>query len=565
MVFLRNTFLQGLIQRLSMQSIKKPCIMCFSVAICLNTSNALEFGTMGNMSAGMGGAGVALKNSTFGLYYNPALLAATPKIRLGYSAGINIRERNIAKLGNIDLGNMQDTATRLGETFKGGGDTSGVMKTVSNALDTVLAGQGSAGQSTQEKLTAYINSKGGSKDYSDLIAAIKSEVSQSNDFTQVQKDLLNNIMGNVDFDNLGVGGAGNTKPFNITINKGSDKGLDKSMSDIAAVRNSLQDNHINLNAQGGVVFQLGSAPINEELGTLAVGYFGSMYSSISLRANPNRLGLILESGGQYYELQISDSGYTYKLSNKATYDSSSLIGSLENTISDAEAHKITISSLVLTELPIGYARTFYTPWGNLNVGASYKIMNALSKQKEIAIRGNTDMGAEIKGIAQDFKNLSADKAFGVDVGALYEIDLPTFRYLTVGLVAKNINSPTFQSTLKGITIKPQVRAGVAYYRQDGFNVAFDADLTQNDIIAFTTKAQKSQMIGGGVGIATHKVNARFGMMVDIAQDNGLILTGGVNLLGILDVVLQTSTRFSKLENYPIPQYFSIRVGGGISW
>lgn len=566
----RSVFVGSLFTRLRKvlltQPAKKSSMLCLSVAVCLNTASALEFGTMGNMSAGMGGAGVALKNSTFGLYYNPALLAATPKIRLGYSAGVNVRERNIAKLGSIDLGNMQDTATRLGETFKGGGDTSGVMKTVSSALDTVLAGQGSAGQSTQEKLTAYINSKGGSKDYSDLITAIRSEVNQSNDFSQVQKDLLNSVIGSVDFDNLGVGGGGNnTKPFSITISKGSDKGLDKSMSDIAAVRNSLQDNHINLNAQGGVVFQLGSAPINEELGTLAVGYFGSMYSSISLRANPNRLGLILESGGQYYELQITDSGYTYKLSDKNTYDSSSLIGSLENTISDAEAHKITISSLVLTELPIGYARTFYTPWGNLNIGASYKIMNALSKQKEIAIRGNTDMGAEIKGITQDFKNLAADKAFGVDIGALYEIDLPTFRHLTFGLVAKNINSPTFQSTLSGITIKPQVRAGVAYYRQDGFNVAFDADLTQNDIIAFTTKAQKSQMIGGGVGIVTHKLDARFGMMIDIAQDNGLILTGGVNLLGILDVTLQTGTKFSKLQNYYIPQYFSVRIGGGITW
>lgn len=569
MGFYRNVFfniLKKLDKALFAQSSKKSHLLYLSVAVCLSTGSALEFGTMGNVSAGMGGAGVALKNSSFGLYYNPALLAATPKIRLGYSAGVNIRERNIARLGSIDLSNMQDTATRLGETFEGGGNINGVMKAVDSALKSVLASQGSTRQSTQDMLTAYINGKGGSKDYSDLISAIKGEVDKSQDFDQVQKDLLNSVMGSVDFDKLGVGGNGSdTKPFSITIGKGSDKGLDKSMSDIAAVKNSLQDNHINLNAQGGVVFQLGSAPINEELGTLAAGYFGSMYSSISLRANPNRLELILKSGRNYYELKISDSGYTYELSDKGKYDSSSLIGSLGSTISDAEAHKITISSLILTEIPIGYARTFYTPWGNLSLGASYKIMSALSKQKEIAIKNNTDIGAEMKNIAQDFKNLRADNAFGADIGALYEIDLPTFRYLTIGLVAKNVNSPTFQSTLGGITIKPQVRAGVAYYRQDGFNVAFDADLTQNDIIAFTTKAQKSQMIGGGVGIVTHKVDARFGMMVDIAQDNGLILTGGVNLFGIFDVALQTSTRFSQMQGYPIPQYFSVRIGSEITW
>ena len=54
---------------------------------------ALEFGTMGNVSASMGGAGVALKNSAFGLYYNPALLSASPKVKFGYSFGVNVQEK----------------------------------------------------------------------------------------------------------------------------------------------------------------------------------------------------------------------------------------------------------------------------------------------------------------------------------------------------------------------------------------------------------------------------------------------------------------------------------------
>ena len=158
-----------------------------------------------------------------------------------------------------------------------------------------------------------------------------------------------------------------------------------------------------------------------------------------------------------------------------------------------------------------------------------------------------------------------DKAIGVDVGMVYEIDLPKFRYLTLGLVGKNLNTPTFKSTLEDIAIKPQARAGIAYYTQSGFNLAFDVDLTQNDIIAFSTKNQKSQMIGGGAGFIWKGFDLRVGAMKDLLQDNGLILTGGINVLGFLDIALQSSTKFTDIQGYPMPQYFSLRVGGSLSW
>ena len=114
---------------------------------------ALEFGTMGNVSASMGGAGVALKNSAFGLYYNPALLSASPKVKFGYSFGVNVQEKNIAQLATIDIANMQDTATRLASTFSGGGASGavdGVVGAIDKALDSVLGG--TTGQTTQQKL-----------------------------------------------------------------------------------------------------------------------------------------------------------------------------------------------------------------------------------------------------------------------------------------------------------------------------------------------------------------------------------------------------------------------------
>lgn len=535
---------------------------------------ALEFGTMGNVSASMGGAGVALKNSAFGLYYNPALLSASPKVKFGYSFGVNVQEKNIAQLATIDIANMQDTATRLASTFSGGGASGavdGVVGAIDKALDSVLGGT-TTGQTTQQKLESYLQSHK-SGNYNDLIDKIKENIQSSSSLTDIQKDLIESVAGGIDFDNLQIGNGGGAGSVSgaltnaissISISKGSDKGLDKSMEDIAMVQRALQDNHMNLVSQNGLVFQLGSRPLNDMIGTFAVGLFGSLYSNISLNANPDRMRLIIEAGNQYYELKITDSGYTYGISDKNAYDNHSLIASLQGTNAQ-DAHSIYMTSFVLSEIPIGYARTFYLKSGNLNIGVAGKLMNSMSMQNKIAITTSTDFGAEMSNIVQDFKNATMDKAIGVDVGMVYEIDLPKFRNLTFGLVGKNLNSPTFQSTLENIVIKPQVRAGAAYYTQSGFNLAFDVDLTQNDIIAFSTKDQKSQMVGGGAGFIWKGFDLRLGAMKDLRQDNGLILTGGLNVLGFLDIALQSSTKFTDLQGYPIPQYFSLRVGGNLSW
>ena len=539
------------------------------MATCATSMYALEFGTMGNVSASMGGAGVALKNSAFGLYYNPALLSASPKVKFGYSVGVNIQEKNIAQLATIDIANMQKTAQNLAQTFSGaggGGAVDGVVNAIDQALDSVLNNGAGSGQTPQQKLEAYIQSnKNGN--YNNLIDKIKENIQTSQSLTQVQKDLITSVTGGIDFDTLQMGNATGSITnaiSSITIGKGSDKGLDKSMSDIAMVQNALQDNHMNLVSQNGIVLQLGSRPLNDMIGTFAVGLFGSLYSNISLNANADRLRLIIEAGGQYYELKITDDGYTYGLSDKTSYDDHSLIASLQDT-NTQNAHSIYMTSFVLSEIPVGYARTFYFKNGNLNIGIAGKLMNSVSMQSKIAITTKTNFNAEMNKIVQDFKNTTMDKAIGVDVGAVYEIDLPKFRYLTLGLVGKNLNSPTFTSTLQDITIKPQARAGIAYYTQSGFNLAFDVDLTQNDIIAFSTKDQKSQMVGGGAGFMWKGFDLRLGAMKDLRQDNGLILTGGINVLGLIDIALQSSTKFTDIQGYPMPQYLSLRVGGSLSW
>ncbi|MFC3848448.1 conjugal transfer protein TraF [Helicobacter baculiformis] len=61
---------------------------------------ALQFGQMGGISPAMGGAGVALEDSEWGLYYNPALLDmdTSKRFRLGVNVGARASGNNLPSL-----------------------------------------------------------------------------------------------------------------------------------------------------------------------------------------------------------------------------------------------------------------------------------------------------------------------------------------------------------------------------------------------------------------------------------------------------------------------------------
>lgn len=532
---------------------------------------ALEFGSMGNTSAAMGGAGVALKHSAWGLYYNPALLSSDPKVKLGYSLGVGLREQNLAKLTTIDINNMTDTAERLIATFSGGNigtpSAGEIQNVIKNGLDTALKAEGlSPTGNIQQDLESYLQ-KHPDGNYSSLIQGVLGAVNNSNALSQDQKDLLDNIVGNIDYGNLDFSNGGGTGAIqnalqNITINKGGDKGLDKAVEDISSMQEILKDNNLNIVSQNGVILQISSKTMNEKLGSLGVAYFASAYSSMSINADSSKMRLIIKGGSGYYELVDNGGSFSFKASSANDYNKYSLIASLEG---NSDAHKLVTTAFMLSEVPIGYARTFYFKHGNLNLGITGKLMNAISTQKQININKNTDFQKELTSLAS-LENTISSNNFGVDVGLLYELDLPEFRYLTFGLVAKNLNSPTFESSLNNITIKPQYRMGLGY-NSKFLNVAFDADLTPNDLLAFSDVKQQSQMVGGGIGFGFKALDLRLGAMKDLRQDTGLILTGGLNVLGFLDIALQASTKTTKIDGTPIPlpQYINLRLGGSFSF
>ncbi|PAF43152.1 conjugal transfer protein TraF [Helicobacter sp. 11S02596-1] len=406
------------------------------VVFALNL-DALEFGGMGNVSAGMGGAGVALKASPYGLYYNPALLSADNKTKFGYSIGVQYRQKNIDKLANLDLANIA------------------------------------------------------------------------------------------------------TSP-----------------KDMQTLQDVLKDNHLSITSQNGIVFQLSSAVVREEFGSLAVGIFGSLYAGVSLNADPNRMALIVENGGKYYKVGPNGLGGE---TTEDDYKQHSIVYALQQ----GDAHKIVTSSFILSEIPLGYAKTFYFKNSNLNLGIAAKYMSGINARQDIYLSNHLDLPKELKKLSGG-GNYELANTFGVDLGMMYEIDFPKFRYLTFGVVAKNINSPTFKYSSGNIVIKPQYRVGVAY-NERFFTLAFDADILPNELLNFNYEKQQSQMIGGGAKFDLKYLDLRAGAMVDIRQKDGLILTGGVNILGLFDIALQSGTKIGEAKGYKVPRYLNLKIGGSFSF
>lgn len=83
-----------------MKTTKITFISILTGILSLSAVNALEFAEVGHKAAGMGGVGVAVKNSPYGLFFNPALLAAKPGVKVGYSFQLAINEKNTFSLVN---------------------------------------------------------------------------------------------------------------------------------------------------------------------------------------------------------------------------------------------------------------------------------------------------------------------------------------------------------------------------------------------------------------------------------------------------------------------------------
>lgn len=90
-----------------MKSLKALAVSALCVGLS-SSSFALEFNEVGHKAFGMGGVGVAVKNSPYGLFFNPALISAKPGTKIGYSLGMNLNTKGMFEILNYNLNSIND-------------------------------------------------------------------------------------------------------------------------------------------------------------------------------------------------------------------------------------------------------------------------------------------------------------------------------------------------------------------------------------------------------------------------------------------------------------------------
>ena len=346
------------------------------------------------------------------------------------------------------------------------------------------------------------------------------------------------------------GGAGGT---NATADKQKVEALYRDIKNLGDI---FSQNHLAITSQNGISLQIAPGGMRGSFGSLAISYFASFYANISGSSDIANKQLIVKngSGNDYYKVDAS--GNPTK-SSQDDYKNHSIISAIDNN----QLASMATTNLLLQEVPVTYAYTFFFENSNLNLGVNLKYINALFYQQRVDIGKDTNLSK----ITSDFKaNIPSKSAsnFGIDLGVSYQIDLPKFQGLTFGLVAKNINYPSFKFDATKLTIKPQYRLGIAY-NNPLITFAFDADILPNEMLGFSDEPQLSQMLATGLKFDLKYLDMRVGVAKDIRQDNGFIFTTGINIFGFFDLAFQIGTKgaYDSL----MPRYMALQLGGSFSF
>ncbi len=594
--------------------------------LALSQGYGLGFGSMGQVSSSMGGAGVALKNSAWGIYYNPALLGADRRAKVGYSFGAQIREQNLLQVATIDFDEISNIAATLDEKLLGGasvaggaitipGGVGGQGTTIDGALGDALgeffgvAPGDTIDSAAIDKVANEVGISCTNGSCSDL-GALGDALKDNTDAQQKLKDklvdaaeaagappLLTGIINGIDVESIDdiiktIGSSNGdfsfedllkTADLKMTIPRGADSDIDKLLDAFDTLNNTLQSNDFSLNSQNGIVIQvrgkertkkieadgIGEVTVQEAdsgRGAVAVAVLPQMFMNLSATINEKHNQLIIGFGntnGGSCDIMTGKDCTTFI---QATPGNGGL------TFESSDMNKFQNSSILSGNHTLhGVALALI----EVPVGYGHTIYTAA---------GDINIGGAVKFIQAfgyrypgeinfgDFEiempklsDMTMQQTFGIDLGVLYT---PSFlRKFNIGLVAKNLNAPQIQmNTGSPIILNPQLRAGVSYEFLDFLTFAFDADILPNNTLSLTNP--KSQMIGGGVLADFKYIDFRLGAMKDLQSKAGesAILTTGINLFGFFDVAVEYGLGQNvTLYGFNVSNYMAIKLGGQFSW
>ena len=138
-----------------------------------------------------------------------------------------------------------------------------------------------------------------------------------------------------------------------------------------------------------------------------------------------------------------------------------------------------LRGLEARQLAFSYAYAFSDK--TFSFGVTGKVLQGAAYRGSTTLIGGTDVS-----ITDNFGKPTLSTAFGIDAGAIYR---PS-SWLRFGLVAKDINQPTFDAPDGGeLKLEPQVRGGVAVNPYSSLTLSADVDATSNKTFVPGVKSQ----------------------------------------------------------------------------
>lgn len=479
---------------------KKRIVAPATAAIITLAGAALgaEFQPFGAL--GIGGAGVARTTNAMAGYWNPAGLAFNEKavsVPIAVSTGLRISN------------GLADNVDRLSKFTEGSTSTLDNLKNVNSAVVNPQA------------LGDIVSLLSVLKD----IETEKGTVSLgANAAVAVQvKHFSFGAFGNIE---------GFAKPETDLVNVlPSDNGGTTSLTptqfaDLAASSNPVDPNYVLANSQS---FFTDAQVRTNIYNSLTANGFDARQANNIINALDAQLA---SSGSTLTQYQAAD-----VLSN--TVAPAFTTG---GTIGDNRT-AVMVKSLAYMEFPISYGHPIdLGEYGKLGIGASFKpIVGRVYASRLKLVQDDSVKSSNITDNLD--KNYAESTSVTIDVGAFWKYN----DKVNVGLVAKNLTSPKFdapdlkdqngQYVLDGsgnrvkvdkVTLKPQVRLGVAVDPLPWLTVAADLDVTNNETI-LPGLDYKSRNLGGGVEVHPLTwLKLRGGMYKNLSNaDVGPVATAGV--------------------------------------
>ncbi len=194
------------------------------------------------------------------------------------------------------------------------------------------------------------------------------------------------------------------------------------------------------------------------------------------------------AAGVYFKTTFGDHAIGFNLSDVATgglFAPAPITATQSGTTLTINGN-MALRGLEARQAALSYAYAFQDR--TFALGATLKVIQGAAYNTSVAVQGAEGDA----GLVSDFGKAKISTKVGIDVGAIVR---PS-SWLRAGLVAKDINEPTFDAPNgERYKLTPQVRGGLAVNPWETMTISFDADMTSNKTLI---PGQKSRVIGLGL-------------------------------------------------------------------